>query len=110
MKSSLLRKSGEVPRSYNEAYAKFLEHKEEFFDELGRSFAWIKEPTRTFDFLDPFYRWFPDGEMNACHNALDIHIENGHGEETAFIFVNRYTDQITEHTYREIYEKVGRMG
>ncbi len=50
MKSYLIRKSVELPRSYNEAYAEFLEHKEEFFDELGRSFAWIKEPTRTFDY------------------------------------------------------------
>ncbi len=48
--------------------------------------------------------------MNACHNALDVHIENGHGDESAYVFANRYTEQITEHTYKELYEKVGRMG
>ncbi len=22
----------------------------------------------------PFYRWFPDGTLNTCHNALDRHV------------------------------------
>ena len=25
----------------------------------------------------PFYRWFPDGELNTCANALDRHVEAG---------------------------------
>ena len=25
----------------------------------------------------PFYRWFPDAELNTCANALDRHVERG---------------------------------
>jgi acetyl-CoA synthetase len=32
----------------------------------------------------PFYKWFEGGKLNACHNALDRHVEAGHGERVAF--------------------------
>eukprot|EP00962_Isochrysis_galbana_P032892 scaffold10897_cov102-Isochrysis_galbana.AAC.3 len=28
----------------------------------------------------PHYRWFPGGELNVCHNAVDRHVAAGHGE------------------------------
>ena len=99
-----------VPRSYNEAYDEFRENKEKYYQQLGKTFAWLKPPTKTFEFKDPFYRWFPDGEVNACHNALDIHIEEGRGDQVAIINVDRFTGVTTEHTYRETYEKAGRLG
>ena len=27
--------------------------------------------------IPPFYRWFPDGELNTCANALDRHVDDG---------------------------------
>src|SRR5437588_8417708 len=32
----------------------------------------------------PFYKWFEGGKLNACHNALDRHVEAGNGERVAF--------------------------
>ena len=29
----------------------------------------------------PFYRWFPDGELNICANALDRHVDAGRGDQ-----------------------------
>ena len=34
----------------------------------------------------PIYRWFPDGRLNLCHNALDRHVQAGRGEQTALIY------------------------
>ena len=31
----------------------------------------------------PFVKWFPDGVMNTCYNALDRHVINDRGEQTA---------------------------
>lgn len=33
----------------------------------------------------PFYKWFPDGEVNLCHNALDRHIA-ARGDQTAIAY------------------------
>jgi hypothetical protein len=32
----------------------------------------------------PFYRWFPDGTLNASYNCLDRHVEAGHGDRVAY--------------------------
>ena len=34
----------------------------------------------------PFYRWFVDGQTNACFNLLDRHVLSGRGEEQALVF------------------------
>ncbi len=34
----------------------------------------------------PFYRWFVEGQTNACFNLLDRHILAGRGEQTALVF------------------------
>ena len=41
-----------------------------------RAVTWTRAPQRVLDDAHPpFYRWFPDGELNTCANALDRHIE-----------------------------------
>ena len=48
---------------------------------------WTTPPTRALDASrPPFYRWFPDGELNVCHNALDRHVDAGRGEQAALIY------------------------
>jgi acetyl-CoA synthetase len=46
---------------------------------------WFEEPTQGLDDANPpFYKWFADGRINACHNALDRHVEAGLGDRVAF--------------------------
>ena len=45
------------------------------------------QPTEALDSSNPpFYRWFPDGELNVSYNALDRHVEAGRGEQAALIY------------------------
>ena len=57
---------------------------------------WSKTPSSdadkvlkwSFDTADgkaPEVAWFADGETNICYNALDRHVEAGHGDRMAFI-------------------------
>ena len=39
------------------------------------------------------HRWYVDGEMNICYNALDRHVEAGRGEETALLYDSVYTGE-----------------
>ena len=47
-----------------------------FWRDAARAIDWDVAPTRVLDDSNPpFYRWFPDGVLNSCHNALDRHVE-----------------------------------
>ena len=49
--------------------------------------TWTREPQRVLDDSNPpFYRWFPDGELNTCYNALDRHVDGGRGDQPALIY------------------------
>ena len=46
-----------------------------FWADAATAVTWTREPQRVLDDTNPpFYRWFPDGELNTCANALDRHI------------------------------------
>jgi propionyl-CoA synthetase len=57
----------------------------------------------------PFYRWFTGGELNTCYNALDFHVENGRGEQTAIIYDSPVTGSIRKTCYRELLDEVSRF-
>ena len=48
---------------------------------------WTKKWDKVLDdSRKPFYRWFTGGELNTCYNALDLHVDNGRGDQTALIY------------------------
>jgi propionyl-CoA synthetase len=48
---------------------------------------WVKPPSRALDdSRAPFYGWFADAQCNTCYNAVDRHVEAGHGDRTAIIY------------------------
>ena len=52
----------------------------------------------------PFYRWFPDGQLNISHNCLDRHLAE-RGDKTAIIFEGEPGD--TQHiSYRTLHQRV----
>src|SRR3954471_12808122 len=56
-----------------------------FWAEQARELAWAT-PFETVldDSNPPFYKWFPDGTLNASYNCLDRHVEAGNGDRVAF--------------------------
>ena len=47
-----------------------------FWADAANGVTWTKPPQRILDDSNPpFYRWFPDAEMNTCANALDRHVD-----------------------------------
>ncbi|RIV85873.1 AMP-binding protein [Aurantiacibacter zhengii] len=57
----------------------------------------------------PLCRWFPDGRLNTCHNALDRHVEAGHGDRPALIFDSAMTGDRRQYTYAELRDEVARV-
>nr|WP_238650885.1 MULTISPECIES: acetate--CoA ligase [Kocuria] len=70
--------------------------------------TWDKEFTQTLDWSNPpFAKWFEDGELNAAYNAVDRHVESGHGDRVAIHFEGEPGDSRT-YTYRDLKDEVSR--
>ncbi len=82
----------------------------ELWRQAAQDIHWYKAPTTVLDSSNPpFYRWFPDGVTNTCYNALDIHVEQGRGEQTAVIYDSPVTDTKRQYTYAQLLSEVARF-
>jgi propionyl-CoA synthetase len=96
--------------SYRDTYRRSLEQPEDFWLEAAGAIDWTRAPSRALDDSSaPIYRWFPDGELNTCHNALDRHVVAGRGEQTALIYDSPLTGVTASYTYRELRDLVARF-
>jgi propionyl-CoA synthetase len=98
---------------YQDAYRTSIEDPELFWGfEHGAAAAidWYRPPARTLDASHPpFFRWYPDGELNTCHNALDRHVDAGHGERTALIYDSPVTGTRRSYSYTRLRDEVARF-
>ena len=56
----------------------------------------------------PLYKWFPDGVLNTCYNAVDRHVAAGHGQRTAVVYESPVTGVQRKISYRELQQDVAR--
>ncbi|MEJ7651099.1 MAG: acetate--CoA ligase [Nakamurella sp.] len=95
--------------AYRESYDRSMADPEGFWLDAAKAIDWITPPTKALDDArPPFYRWFPDGTLNTCFNAVDRHVASGRGDQAAVIHHSPVTDSVTTLTYRELLEQVQR--
>ncbi|MBF8190824.1 propionyl-CoA synthetase [Nonomuraea sp. K274] len=91
-------------RGYDESYRQSIHRPEEFWAEAALGIDWDVAPaTVTRD-----DRWFPDGRLNTCHNALDRHVAAGRGGQAALIHDSPVTGTVRTLTYAELLDEVAR--
>lgn len=88
--------------NYEEFYKKSIENPELFWAEQAGEIDWYKRPETILsrDEFD-YPLWFRDGELNACYLAIDKHIEDGFGEQTALIYDSPVTQAIRKISFNE---------
>jgi propionyl-CoA synthetase len=103
-------KGEEMTNWYNQAFEKSIKDPDSFWGEAAENCHWYKKWDKVLDdSKKPFYRWFPGGEINTCYNALDYHIENGLGDQTALIYDSPVTNAIKKYTYTELCDEVAKF-
>jgi len=93
--------------SYQQEYQASIEDPEAFWAEKANLVPWYKKPQNILSIDEHgIHRWFADGEMNTCYMALDYHVENGRGDQTALIYDSPVTDQKKTFSYAELRDEV----
>ncbi len=78
--------------------------------EQAQKLDWSEQPgSGLYKDEHKLYRWFPDGQMNTCHLALDYHVDQGRGDQVALIYDSPATGSKASYTYRELRNEVSRF-
>jgi propionyl-CoA synthetase len=95
---------------YDAAFRRSIDDPKGFWGEAATAVDWFHPPTTVLDdSAAPFVRWFPDGVLNTCYNALDRHIINGRGEQAALIYDSPVAGSRRTFTYAQLLGDVARV-
>jgi propionyl-CoA synthetase len=96
--------------NYKDIYTKSINHPEEFWAAQAKSIEWYRKPKSILSSDENGYPlWYKDGELNICYLALDKHIQDGHGEQTALIYDSPVTQNIKKYTFSEVKTEVAKL-
>ncbi|NGX16568.1 propionyl-CoA synthetase [Wenzhouxiangella sp. XN24] len=95
---------------YKEVYEQSIREPEKFWADAARNISWEAPWSKVLDDRNPpLYRWFPDAQLNTCYNALDRHVDAGHGSQVALIYDSPVTGTKARFSYRELRDRVARL-
>lgn len=96
--------------NYDELYQNSINNPEKFWEEQSNAIEWYAKPSTilTKD-ANGYPVWFADGKLNACYLALDKHIQDGYGEETAIIYDSPVTQTIKHYSFNEVKTEVAKL-
>ena len=97
---------------YQALYARSVEDTDAFWRDQAKRIDWVSAPAKIANSsFDPVsIKWFEDGVLNICHNAVDRHVAAGNGGQIALIFEPDEPDgEVRRITYIELKTEVIRM-
>ena len=89
--------------TYKDVYNSWRSNPEAFWMDQANAIDWVKPPSRALnDDNAPLYEWYSDAQVNTCYNAVDRHVENGRGDQTAIIYDSPITGTKGKTSYAEL--------
>ena len=103
--------SSDSSDAFSQAHALSLSDPDSFWGSAAEDIHWIKKPTQILDTSDsPHGRWFIDGELNTCYNAIDRHVDAGRGDATALIYDSPVTgNTVKKYSFSELQDLTARF-
>ncbi len=101
--------------AYRQLYDESIQDTEAFWARHAREhLRWFKPFTTTLEWNSPHARWFGGGQLNACDNCLDKHLESVIGDKIALIWEGEPESvdkpaAIRRLTYRQLHAEVVRF-
>lgn len=95
---------------YAAAKAQAQEDPQRFWAEQAAQVSWYQHPQQILhENADGTHQWFADGTLNTCYLALDVHIEQGRGDQLALIYDSPVSASKATFTYLELRDAVARF-
>ncbi|RLU00160.1 propionyl-CoA synthetase [Ketobacter sp.] len=93
--------------TYQQEYHASIDQPEAFWRSKAAQLNWFKAPECILSTDDNgIQRWFADGEMNTAFMALDHHLSQGRGQQTALIYDSPVTGSKRTYTYQQLTDAV----
>ena len=84
-RNSIQGKYGAYAKQYNE----LIHSSKSFWKEAANSLHWFEEPQTILqrDVKNSYlYDWFPDDKIDTSYNCLDVHVNDGRGDQKALVY------------------------
>src|SRR5262249_13354343 len=95
---------------YGDVYGRWQREPAGFWAEIAERITWERPQSTILDSSQaPIYRWFSDGRLNTCFNAVDRHADGGRGDQPALIYDSPVTGSGRTFTYRELQDATARV-
>ena len=96
--------------AYQQEYLHAIEAPQTFWQQQADKLCWYKAPHHILQQQDAnHYQWFEDGVLNTAYLALDYHVEQGRGEQTALIYDSPVTNTKQQFSYRALRDEVAQF-
>ncbi len=96
--------------SFKEQQEKAKNSAESYWLEQSELVSWYKVPKTILSTNDSGWTdWYADGELNTSYLALDYHVEQGRGEQTALIYDSPVSGSKQKFTFLELTELVAKF-
>ena len=95
---------------YQDLYRRSIIDPEGFWAERANDIPWYVKPQTTLsNDANGVARWYADGQVNTCYCAVDYHVAQGRGEQTALIYDSPVTDTVASYSYSQLKEWTARV-
>ena len=89
--------------NFHDEYQQSIEQPEVFWRKQAEQIKWYKFPETILSQDEHgFYRWFAGGKLNTAYLALDVHIEEGRGDQLALVYDSPAANMQQKFTYAEL--------
>ena len=96
--------------AYASLYDRAARDPEAFWASAAEGLDWQRGWDRVLDTsTSPAGRWFRGGLLNTCQNAVDRHVEAGHGERLALVHDSAMQGCVRRFTFAELRAEVARF-
>jgi propionyl-CoA synthetase len=96
--------------NYHDEYQQSIEQPEVFWRKQAEQIKWYEFPETILSQDEHgFYRWFAGGKLNTSYLALDVHIEEGRGDQLALVYDSPVANMQQKFTYAELQDTVAKF-
>ena len=90
-------------------WEKAIKNPQEYWTEKAKAIDWSKPFSKVLDDSNPpFYKWFPDGELNICYNSVDRHVKTSKKNKVAYIWEGEM-GEVKTYTYYQLYREINKL-